>query len=476
MRSVFFLALISLPLLAEIPSAVGPIRAEGRYFRDAKGAAILLRGVNVSGAFKTPPAMDKFQAAHFDPLPAWGVNTVRLLFNWESFEPEKGRYDGKYLEWYAGLVREAGRRGIGVVIDLHQDAFSRFAMGGCGDGFPRWAVVGTPSIPDNGAACTDWGGRQLFDPQVRASYEAFYANSQGVRTQYLALWRRLAARFRSESAVIGYDLLNEPTRGDWASQLLPLYTDAAQMVRSMDNTKIIFVEPVAGRISLGPGLVVAPGMRKPDFENLALAPHFYDLQMLSLGRHLFGRWSDFSETEIDDIENIAQRWNVPVWIGEFGHPRAGENIEAARQYLEGIYGQWNRRFYSALEWSYIPSWTPERRDGWNGEDASVVDGQGRLRHYRPRPHAVRVSGTPTRMLDELTEPARTTASFTLDWDNRPETGETRLFAPKTIFAGPVAVDVSPAEMVCRFENEIHVVCRSARRGPHHLTIRPAEGH
>lgn len=407
MRLVFWILLISLPLFAEVPGAVGPIRAEGRYFRDAKGAVILLRGVNVSGALKTPPVMGKLKPADLDPLPGWGVNTIRLLFNWESFEPEKGRYDGKYLEWFANLVRVAGSRGLGVVIDLHQDAFSRFAMGGCGDGFPRWAVVGPPATPDNGPACANWGDRQLTDPQVKASYAAFYADTNGVRTQYLALWRRLAARFHSEPAVIGYDLLNEPTRGDWHSQLLPLYSDAAQTVRAMDDSKILFVEPVAGRISLGPGLVIAPGMRKPDFENIALAPHFYDLQMLGFGHHLLGRWSDFTETEIDDIERTAQRWNVPVWIGEFGHPKAGANVEAARVYLEGLYAQWNRRFYSAMEWSYIPTWSPTRLDDWNAEDASIVDERGGLRHFRPRPHAGRVSGTPLRMIDQLSPTART---------------------------------------------------------------------
>ncbi len=474
MRSVFLLALFALPLFAEIPLTVGPLRAQGRYFRDARGGVVLLRGVNVSGAFKSPPVKHKFQASHLDPLPGWGINTIRLLFNWESFEPVKGKYDVAYLEWYANLVREVGRRGLGVVVDLHQDAFSRFAMDGCGDGFPRWAVVGPLAQPDNGPACADWGDRQILSPQVKASYDAFYADANGVRTRYVALWQRVAERFRREPAVIGYDLLNEPTRGDWDSQLLPLYTDAARAIRAVDPTKILFLEPVAGRVSLGPGMVISPRMRKPEFDNFAFAPHFYDLQMLGLGRHLLGWWSDFSEIEISDIERTAGRWNVPVWIGEFGHPKAGADLELARRYLEGLYAQWNRRFFSAMEWSYIPTWTPARQDDWNAEDASIVDNQGNLRHFRPRPHAVRIAGTPVKMEDRLAATTRRTQSFTLEWENDPSAGETVAFAPQAIFPAKPVLEVWPPEAVCAYDSGARVICRSARAGNHRLVIRSSE--
>ena len=99
------------------------------------------------------------RSTQLDPLPGWGVNVLRLLFTWEAYEPSPGTYDDAYLSYYEGVVDAAAARGLWVVVDFHQDAFSRASIGGCGEGFPQWAVppTVTPAAPDNGADCANWG-------------------------------------------------------------------------------------------------------------------------------------------------------------------------------------------------------------------------------------------------------------------------------------------------------------------------------
>src|SRR5688572_13154936 len=135
------------------------LRADGRFFRDQAGAVVTLRGLNVTGDAKVPPFRPIQGEALLDRLPGFGVNVARLLFTWGAFEPERGQYDASYLDYYAGVVDALHARGVWVIVDLHQDAFSRFATDGCGEGMPAWAVstAVTPDVPNNGKDCAQWG-------------------------------------------------------------------------------------------------------------------------------------------------------------------------------------------------------------------------------------------------------------------------------------------------------------------------------
>jgi len=98
-----------------------------------------------------------------------GFNVVRLLVIWEAIEPKKkGEYNTEYLTYIRKIVQEAKDQGIYVLMDMHQDMFSRhlkvkfnaqpeYGVPGSleyqmmslvkdytdtvqGDGAPRWAV------------------------------------------------------------------------------------------------------------------------------------------------------------------------------------------------------------------------------------------------------------------------------------------------------------------------------------------------
>jgi len=73
---------------------------------------------------------------HFARLRAWGFTFVRFLVTWEAIEHAgPGIYDQEYLDYIFAIVKRAGDYGIQILIDPHQDVWSRFSGG---DGAPGW--------------------------------------------------------------------------------------------------------------------------------------------------------------------------------------------------------------------------------------------------------------------------------------------------------------------------------------------------
>ena len=78
----------------------------------------------------------------FSQMASLGFNSVRLITNWESIQPYRPGsekclsddrytdecYDLEYLAYYESIIAEAQKYGIYVLIDMHQDIFSRHIM------------------------------------------------------------------------------------------------------------------------------------------------------------------------------------------------------------------------------------------------------------------------------------------------------------------------------------------------------------
>lgn len=447
-------------LLVPTAASAGALHVEGAQLRDGTGGAVILRGVNVAGNSKVPPFRAISDAAQLDLLPRLGMNVVRLLFTWEAYEPQPGTYDAAYLEYYVSTVKAAAARGLYVVVDFHQDGYSRFSIGGCGEGFPSWALPSTvtPANPDNGPTCTDWGLCILTDAVLQRTWDAFYADSEGVRTRYLAMIGRVVTALGGESMVIGYDVLNEPG-GDELTQIGPLYEDAAKVIRALDPSAILFVSPGAVT-SAG----TATALPRPSFSNFVYAPHFYDVTLT-----LFHAWQGSDEQDpFDRMAGTASAWGVPLFVGEYGAPPTTGDVDG---YLGALAMQLARTMASGAQWVYTPNWDAVTYDGWNREDFSIVDGSGGLRaNFRPRPFARRVAGTPTSMalLDERDVGKR---SFVLDWDHDPSAGETELYAPEEWFDGGAEV-AATGGLVCTRASDL-VRCGAGTAGAKRVTLTAA---
>ncbi len=92
------------------------------------------------------------------------------------------------------------------------------------DGAPAWATI------TDGAPRCQFQGRDI-SPAGNRAFQNFYFDTDGIQTALVTTWGKLAAVFRDEPTVAGYDLLNEPGFGETApvttSYLLGRYYDRA---------------------------------------------------------------------------------------------------------------------------------------------------------------------------------------------------------------------------------------------------------
>lgn len=397
----------------EVNTSASPLVAEGHYFRDARGGIVLLRGINVAGNAKVPPFTAVTSAGDLSLLPAVGINTIRLLFTWEAFEPVQGGYDDAYLAYYRQVVRWAEQLGLYVVVDFHQDAYSRFSINGCGEGFPRWTV--TPEValatPDNGAACASWGIQMLTNQALATTWSQFHSDKYGAKSAYLAMVEKVAGWLSLHDNVIGFELINEPWGTD--EELFSLFEQVGKRIRKQDPGAILFVPAHA---------LVSGGTRRdtvdmPDFANMAYSPHYYNGSVL-----LLKSWGGATPaTQLDKLRSKAATWNVPMFLSEFGAPAGTRNglgyIDAQLDWLDTYW-------VSSAQWNYTPGWREDVKDGWNMEDLSIVDDQGALRdNFIVRPCPQRIAGAPKRFqLDDR--------GFSLTWVNRSAYGATIVFVPE----------------------------------------------
>lgn len=394
------------------PSA-SPLVANEYYFRDAQGAVVILRGVNVAGNAKVPPFKAVTSAAELQRLPALGVNTIRLLFTWEAYEPDQGHYSTDYMAYYQQVVQWAEQLGLYVIVDFHQDAYSRYLLKGCGEGFPAWAV--TPEVdltaPDNDTSCSAWGVQMLINQDLATAWDHFHSDAYGAKSAYLAMVANVAQHMTAHDNVIGYELINEPWGTD--EQLATLFEQVGHRIRQQDPKAILFV-PTHALITGG---TKKNTMNRPSFTNMAYSPHYYNGSVL-----LLKSWGGISPArQLNTLSATAESWQVPMFLGEFGAP-AGTN--SGLEYIIAQLDWLDTYWISSAQWNYTPGWRDDVKDGWNTEDLSIVDDQGNLRdNFTARPYPQRIAGAPKSF--ELDE-----AGFALTWENRAGYGETTVFVPQ----------------------------------------------
>ena len=159
---------------------------------------------------------------HYPPLcqsdlaqmAALGFNSLRLPLSWSLLEPERGHFSQTYLDRVAQVVDWARALGIYVIIDMHQNAYSKFVGAGEGvdlsanSGAPAWATI-TDGMPSKLLLAN----QREANPAVIESFNNFWYNRDGIQDEYIAAIAFLAARFKDDSTVAGYSMFNEPQPG-----------------------------------------------------------------------------------------------------------------------------------------------------------------------------------------------------------------------------------------------------------------------
>ncbi len=228
-----------------------------------------------------------------------GFNSVRVPFSYRLFVSDgpEPKLEGPGYELLDRVVDWCRREGLYVILDMHA------APGGqTGD-----------NIDDS------FGYPFLYES----------SESQGLTVN---LWRKIAARYRSEPTVIGYDLLNEPIAPyfDTASlnqKLEPLYRKIVSGIREVDRNHMIFL----GGAQWDSNFKI---FGRPFDRKLVYTFHKY--------------WMPVKQEAIQEYLTFRDVHNVPVWMGE-----SGENtdvwIDSFRKLLEANDIGWCFWPYKKLE-------------------------------------------------------------------------------------------------------------------------------
>lgn len=290
---------------------------------DALGRQVLLRGVNfnhLGDYFETHPTLPSVAPLgddDWDDAAALGTGVIRLVTSWSAWQPERGAFDEAYLAKVRAAIAAANDRGVYVVVDMHQDAWSRHIYTPVDevcpegthhqrgwDGAPAWAT-----FTDGEPTCTP-GGRE-DSPAVIRAWESFYADREGIRTELSALWARIAAELAHEPGVAGFDLINEPGNGasGTATQagLTAFYRDTITAIRAAEAEvggpgHALFFEPSV--------YAVIPDTDLHDDPNLVFAPHNYFESIVKGAGLLDASFAAFA--------GLAADFGMTLWIGEYG--------------------------------------------------------------------------------------------------------------------------------------------------------------
>lgn len=409
------------------------------FITDMQGRALILHGIN-DGTAKDDP---EFSPSFTEPdvqrfTDEWGLNFDRYLVFWEAAEPTPGTIDQAYLDRIQTRLDWAAAHGMMVMLDMHQDVYARRF---CCDGAPSWA------IRDDGQPFTlqsIWS-LNYVQPAVEHAFDNFWsydAANRDLQDHYGDVLVALATRFHDHPALLGFDLINEPSGGSAIdlneiqrgvatgptsrtsvfdqTRLIPFYQRMIERIRAVDQDHWIFFEPRFGAAGSG-AVQYFPPLTDPRAgePRIVYAPHLYSFLYEAASAYqptdrTVARW------EAARIEE-SRTTNYPILMGEFGMDRT---FPGAAQYLDDVLDMADRQMLSWAYWAYSPGtwgfWDPVAMTEHPNIDQLV------------RVYPQRVAGTPTSWSWD-----RHTHVFTLAFDTRAGvTGPTEIFVPsERFFAG-----------------------------------------
>jgi hypothetical protein len=280
----------------------------------------------------------------------WGGNVIR----WQFFEAAtKDRPLDQYDAWLEGqlaafdrAVEHCRKHGVKLVLDLH-------------------------SPP---------GGQAFSAGYITARGDIF--RSPLAQAKFLDVWRRIAARYKGNEVIWGFDLLNEPDDSmvseeamDWQD----LAHAAALAVREVDPDRTLIVEP--NRWGSPAAFAAFQPLPLP---RIVYSFHFYDPHPFThQGIHnnpagitypgeIAGKvWNKAAlEEAMQPAIDFARKYRVHLYVGEFSAIRTAPPGTAAA-YLADVTSLFEKH---GFDWSYhaYREW-----QGWSLEHEGPLD--------RPRP-------------------------------------------------------------------------------------------
>jgi hypothetical protein len=249
------------------------LHTDGRWIKDVAGSVVRLKGSAIFWEFMycsnytdyNPLAYeDEINETSLNLFASTGANFLRLIVN-------------GYL-WY---IKGAPKYGVAVdtVIGWCKVRGIMVALSNCG-----------------------WWNPEALGPHAGAWYKTNdQLAAEGI--EWKGFMVALAQRYRNESAVIGFDMLNEPTENLTWDVWRPNVLDVVQAVHAVDPTYLCFVEPLGSSCAID------------DMNNFKTDP--------------------LPERNVVYCAHEYYAWNYP-WF-DYARNYASGNFELAREQMETLY-------------------------------------------------------------------------------------------------------------------------------------------
>ncbi len=345
-----FLLLAFAFLLPASASAV--LHTDGKQIKDDAGNVVFLRGTNAGGWLVQESWMNNTTAAYdkqtwdiltsrfgvsgckellktyqdnywttqdFDNVAGMGANLLRLPFTYMNLlgehrnkslaELNSSLLDFSRLDWF---VAQAGQRGIYVILDLH-------------------GAFGSQNGMDHSGELND--GWQLY-------------NSSENKAKTIWLWQQFANRYKGNTTVAGYDILNEPgvKAASTYSVQWDFYNDIYHAIRAIDASHIIIMESCWGVNDL-------PSPQTYGWTNVVYEYHTYLPSGENPANKSDADLINYYTNQFSPIINSSH--NVPAYIGEF---TGYDNVALWKFQLETLnssglhYSTWNYKAKHSSSW------------------------------------------------------------------------------------------------------------------------------
>lgn len=203
-------------------------------------------------------------------LKSTGMNSIRIPFHYKMFTTESylGSNDpNRGFELMDKVIKWCKAENLPVILDMH---------------------------------CAP-GGQSGDNIDDSDGYPFLFENEPSKQLT-IAIWKRIAAHYKHETIVIGYDLLNEPIAHYFDTAKLnpylePLYKAITAEIRKVDKNHLIFL----GGAQWDSNFKI---FTQPFDSKLVYTFHKY--------------WTPTTQDVIQDYLDFRDKYNVPIYVGETG--------------------------------------------------------------------------------------------------------------------------------------------------------------
>lgn len=203
-----------------------------------------------------------------------GANTIRLPFNYKLFTDEDymglTNNRGEGFRWIDKVVEWCRKTGLYLILDMHDCPGSQ-----TGDNI------------DDG-----FGYPWLFE-------------SEKSQLLFCDIWQQIARRYRNETVILGYELMNEPiahyfkNKEELNQRLEPLYKRAVKAIRSVDRNHVVLL-----------------GGARWNSDFFMFSDWTFDNNIMYTC-HRYG--GEATAKAINDYISFRDKTGLPMYMGEIGH-------------------------------------------------------------------------------------------------------------------------------------------------------------